>query len=435
MRKNTLTALVCMGFLAMSVIACGHRETISDTSGSGNVTEAKKDADANGKKVEIELFHQKQENVDLYKTLVDKFMEENPDIQVNITLGESGTKTLISRIAAGEVPELISIYPWNASYKDMTAEGLFRDLSDEPFMDRVNEDVLKQCEYEGKLYALPLTMNAFGLYYNMDIFNDLGLTVPKTYDEMWDVCEKLENAGYQAFSFPDKNSGRVVQLFDRSLGGCVDHDFAKKCDELVKGNYKVTEDENIRKFAEAIVKIHEHCNEDSLGYDEQPSYEEFTSGKSAMFIDGSWAVSTIQAMNPEMHFACTAIPPISTEEFYTSGSIDTAYAISSECDDEQVAACIKFLNFIVREDIAQEFCDGDKNPNLVKGVNYSVPELEDINRYIDEGRFVPSLARVWTQDLRNNIAPDIQALILDKDVDAFLENFQAQIEEYYTQRD
>ena len=43
---------------------------------------------------------EKPENVELYNTLVNKFMEENPDIQVNVTLAESTTTTLISRVAA-----------------------------------------------------------------------------------------------------------------------------------------------------------------------------------------------------------------------------------------------------------------------------------------------------------------------------------------------
>ena len=366
------------------------------------------------------------------EALVNKFMEENPDIQVNVTLAESTTTTLISRVAAGNIPQLVSVFPWNASYKDMFREGLFMDLTDQDFMKRVTPSVLERCEVNGKQYSLPLTTNSFGLYYNVDIFNELGLTIPKTMDEMWGVCDKLVEAGIQPFSFPDKKAVRINQQFDRMLIGCVDHDFYSKCDEQINGSYNIKDDPNIRKYAETILKLREYGNPDSLGYDDEPAYEEFTSGKSAMYIDGSWAVTTFETMNPDLNFNCTAIPAITTDDFWTCGTVDTAYSISADCTPEQQDACIRFLDFLVREDIAQEFSDGDKNPTLIQGVEYNVPQLKEINDYIDEGRFAPSLASIWTQDLRNSLVVSVQALILDKDVDTFLDEFQSLVEEYYT---
>ena len=403
--------------LTAALTGCSGGKTADAPASSADQTTAAEAAStdaASGGKVAIELFHQKPENVELYNTLVNKFMEENPDIQVNVTLAESTTTTLISRVAAGNIPQLVSVFPWNASYKDMFREGLFMDLTDQDFMKRVTPSVLERCEVNGKQYSLPLTTNSFGLYYNVDIFNELGLTIPKTMDEMWGVCDKLVEAGIQPFSFPDKKAVRINQQFDRMLIGCVDHDFYSKCDEQINGSYNIKDDPNIRKYAETILKLREYGNPDSLGYDDEPAYEEFTSGKSAMYIDGSWAVTTFETMNPDLNFNCTAIPAITTDDFWTCGTVDTAYSISADCTPEQQDACIRFLDFLVREDIAQEFSDGDKNPTLIQGVEYNVPQLKEINDYIDEGRFAPSLASIWTQDLRNSLVVSVQALILDK---------------------
>lgn len=438
MKKRLIAMLLGGALTVTSLTACsgGGSGTESTTAvqdaSSVSVSQESVSGQASGEKVEIELFHQKPENVELYNTLVAKFMEENPDIQVNITLAETTTTTLISRIAAGNIPELVSVFSWSASYKDMFREGIFKDLTDEPFMERVIPSVLEQSAIDGRQYALPLTTNAYGLYYNVDMFEELGLEIPKTMDELWDVCDKLVAAGIQPFSFPDKKTTRISQMFDRMLAGCVDHDFYTKCDEVVAGNYDLTQDKNIRKYAETILKLREYGNPDSLGYDDEPAYEEFTSGKCAMYIDGSWAVVTFESMNPELNFDCTAIPTITTDEFWTIGTVDTAYSISSDCTEEQYQACLKFLNFLVREDIAQEFSDADKNPTLVQGVEYKVDQLEEINSMISEGKFSPSLATIWTQDLRNNLNVAVQALILDKDVDTFLEDFQSLVEEYYT---
>ena len=395
MKKRFTACMIGATLLTAALTGCSGGKTADAPASSADQTTAAEAAStdaASGGKVAIELFHQKPENVELYTTLVNKFMEENPDIQVNVTLAESTTTTLISRVAAGNIPQLVSVFPWNASYKDMFREGLFMDLTDQDFMKRVTPSVLERCEVNGKQYSLPLTTNSFGLYYNVDIFNELGLTIPKTMDEMWGVCDKLVEAGIQPFSFPDKKAVRINQQFDRMLIGCVDHDFYSKCDEQINGSYNIKDDPNIRKYAETILKLREYGNPDSLGYDDEPAYEEFTSGKSAMYIDGSWAVTTFETMNPDLNFNCTAIPAITTDDFWTCGTVDTAYSISADCTPEQQDACIRFLDFLVREDIAQEFSDGDKNPTLIQGVEYNVPQLKEINDYIEEGRFAPSLA-------------------------------------------
>ena len=435
MKKRFTACMIGATLLTAALTGCSGGKSADAPASSADQTttaEAASTDAASVGKVAIELFHQKPENVELYNTLVNKFMEENPDVQVNVTLAESTTTTLISRVAAGNIPQLVSVFPWSASYKDMFREGLFMDLTDQDFMKRVTPSVLERCEVNGKQYSLPLTTNSFGLYYNVDIFNELGLTIPKTMDEMWGVCDKLVEAGIQPFSFPDKKAVRINQQFDRMLIGCVDHDFYSKCDEQINGSYNIKDDPNIRKYAETILKLREYGNPDSLGYDDEPAYEEFTSGKSAMYIDGSWAVTTFETMNPDLNFNCTAIPAITTDDFWTCGTVDTAYSISADCTPEQQDACIRFLDFLVREDIAQEFSDGDKNPTLIQGVEYNVPQLKEINDYIDEGRFAPSLASIWTQDLRNSLVVSVQALILDKDVDTFLDEFQSLVEEYYT---
>lgn len=435
MKKRFTACMIGATLLTAALTGCSGEKTADAPASSADQTttaEAASTDAASGGKVAIELFHQKPENVELYNTLVNKFMEENPDVQVNVTLAESTTTTLISRVAAGNIPQLVSVFPWNASYKDMFREGLFMDLTDQDFMKRVTPSVLERCKVNGKQYSLPLTTNSFGLYYNVDIFNELGLTIPKTMDEMWGVCDKLVEAGIQPFSFPDKKAVRINQQFDRMLIGCVDHDFYSKCDEQINGSYNIKDDPNIRKYAETILKLREYGNPDSLGYDDEPAYEEFTSGKSAMYIDGSWAVTTFETMNPDLNFNCTAIPAITTDDFWIAGTVDTAYSISADCTPEQQDACIRFLDFLVREDIAQEFSDGDKNPTLIQGVEYNVPQLKEINDYINEGRFAPSLASIWTQDLRNSLVVSVQALILDKDVDTFLDEFQSLVEEYYT---
>ena len=96
--------------LTAALTGCSGGKTADAPASSTDQTTAAEAAStdaASGGKVAIELFHQKPENVELYNTLVNKFMEENPDVQVNVTLAESTTTTLISRVAAGNIPQYL----------------------------------------------------------------------------------------------------------------------------------------------------------------------------------------------------------------------------------------------------------------------------------------------------------------------------------------
>ena len=48
---------------------------------------------------------------------------------------------------------------------------------------------------DGKIYGIPYATNADGVIYNKDIFNELGLQIPKTWDEFVDVSNKIKDSG------------------------------------------------------------------------------------------------------------------------------------------------------------------------------------------------------------------------------------------------
>ncbi len=50
------------------------------------------------------------------------------------------------------------------------------------------------------IYGIAIKGNYFGMIYNKAIFDEVGIEMPKTIDEVEAACEKLQAAGYQPFT-------------------------------------------------------------------------------------------------------------------------------------------------------------------------------------------------------------------------------------------
>ncbi|PNV60129.1 hypothetical protein C0033_20960 [Clostridium sp. chh4-2] len=436
MKKRFMMLALSSVLVLGNLIGCSSGESTKPSETSRNSNEVNTVQDTSGaagsdKKVTIEFFHQKYENVDFYNKIIPQFMEENPNIQVNVTMGETTTTTFVSRVAAGNVPEFIGLFPMSQTYVQMAHQGIFKDLSDLGYEKKVNESIFNQCKVDDTTYFIPFNTNAYGVWYNVDLFEENNWEIPKTYDEMWELCENLKQQGIQAFTFPDKNGTRIAQSFDRMLVGCVNHDFGSLCDGIKDGTYDLTQDQAFVDYAESIYKLREYANPDSLGYGDEASYDEFINGKSAMMIEGTWALPTFLSMKPDCNIKLAPLPTMTEKEFFTAGTVDTGYAISADVTDEEFEACKKLMEFMLRDDIAQAFVDWDKNPTALNNVTYNVDQLMDINALITENRYLPCLSTIWTQDLRNAINEEVQALLLDKDVNVFVNRVQELIKEYY----
>ena len=55
---------------------------------------------------------------------------------------------------------------------------------------------------DGKTYLMPMFYSPCGLFYNAGLFESKGWSVPKTWDEMWDLGDKAKKEGIALFTYP-----------------------------------------------------------------------------------------------------------------------------------------------------------------------------------------------------------------------------------------
>lgn len=77
----------------------------------------------------------------------------------------------------------------------MIDNGLIKDLSGEDFISRLSESSRNCVTYNDGVYGVALDQMANVVFYNKDIFDEQGLSVPTTYSEFIETCEALKSAG------------------------------------------------------------------------------------------------------------------------------------------------------------------------------------------------------------------------------------------------
>ncbi|MFF6887993.1 ABC transporter substrate-binding protein [Streptomyces sp. NPDC012421] len=145
--------------------------------------------------------------------------------------------------------------------------------------------------YGGKLLALPYEYNIEGFFYNKKLFQENGIAVPGTWDELLAAADKLNAKGIQPFSASGAQGWPLTRLISgylyRSLG-------PDALDRVDAGGAKLTDPPYV-KAAEEVAALGKKGyfgkGVGSIDYD--TAMNQFLTGKSGMFYMGSWALANI----------------------------------------------------------------------------------------------------------------------------------------------
>ncbi|MDO4336834.1 MAG: extracellular solute-binding protein [Eubacteriales bacterium] len=170
---------------------------------------------------------------DAESQIIEDFMEQNPNITIEPTYYSTDDIKTNTKIAAssGTLPDMW--YNWCgfncADY--YASEGLCYDLTeyaetnnwDEKFL----SSALEMCKYEDGLYALPQVMTGLTVWYRTDIFEEYGLEIPTTFEELEAVCDTLVENGVAPFATGGTGGWHVLRYFEALLeyyAGAEEHD-------------------------------------------------------------------------------------------------------------------------------------------------------------------------------------------------------------------
>jgi ABC-type glycerol-3-phosphate transport system substrate-binding protein len=124
-----------------------------------------------------------RDQTQIIKDLTEAYFTPETGIRVNFSLVQGG---LIEATLAGVAPD-VSIGAMRAQPVNLACRGALYDLSRFPDFEEVAarfpQTAMVPYEYLGGTYALPMTQLFFMMFYRTDIFEELGLEPPNTWEE------------------------------------------------------------------------------------------------------------------------------------------------------------------------------------------------------------------------------------------------------------
>lgn len=372
--------------------------------------------------VHLEFFNVKPEIVEIMDTLIEKFEAENPGIDIEQTQVPDATTVLQTRAATNSLPDILTYYATDPRFKEMAKNGMLADLTEEDIFSTIDPEMLADTLYEGKSYILPISMNAAGVFYNVQIFAENGIEVPTTYEELIAVCQKLQEAGITPFVMHNMD-WQASTLWSMLALNCVDrYDLANTA--IYNGEATIADYPGFAKSAEQFLELNTYAQEDTLGTNYDQALDAFANGEAAMLIQGIWIIPSVKSLNPDFEFSSFPLPASEGDQMRIAYQNDLGLCISSTCADKEAA--LKFLQFMAREDNAQYYADLDGSASYITGVVSAVTESKPILSCFDNADNIGLWPdQQWQTGVSDYVSSATQQLLIDQDVDAFLDTLQS----------
>ncbi len=383
------------------------------------------------------------------------FMEKYPDIVIERSTGSYTQETYMAKAASGQLPSVYYM-PYTEVDKIVNA-GFASDITE--FMEKYNykaylrDEILDVISKDDKIYAVPMDAYAIGLLVNKDMFSKAGFVnedgtvkIPQTMTEMAEMASKIKKAtGEAGFIMPTmKNQGGWHFL---NIAWAFGADFMENRDGKWVATLDSEEMINALQYVKDLKWKYDALSDNAL-IDGVEAQTMFASNRGAMMF-GVLGPTNVRSfkMNYNLdkdNLAAGLIPEGPAGKYSQLGG--GLYIINNNCDDAQIDAIFKWLDFDIygaelNEDSKKNLLDTYKSlaaDDCIVGVKsyslwksgpiydytnelieqYANIDLRDVEEYSKfEGVTIKPEPPVNAQELYSIMDSCIQEVLINKDSD------------------
>jgi raffinose/stachyose/melibiose transport system substrate-binding protein len=335
------------------------------------------------------------------QALANAFHAKNPNITIKIETrpgGSEGDNIVKTKLATQDMEDVF-IYNSGSLFQALKPEQNLVPVTDEAFVKNLDKAFLPTVTANKQVYGAPFgTAFGGGILYNKKVYERLGLSVPKTWDEFMANNAKIKKAGIDPViqSYGETWTSQLFVLADYHNVAAMSPGWAEK---YTHNQAKYVQPPALEGFQHLEqVKKDGYLNKNFGSIKVPKALSQLADGEGAHYPQLTVVVPILASSAPDK---------LNDVGFFAQPGTDAAkngltlwlpggLYIPRTTEGAKLDAAKKFLAFAS----TQEGCDAQSNafaptgPFMVKGCRLpdSVPQaVKDLQPYVDEGKVTPAL--------------------------------------------
>ncbi|MFA6962783.1 MAG: extracellular solute-binding protein [Opitutaceae bacterium] len=305
-----------------------------------------------------------------------EFESLRPDVKVRIHGNPRINDQVRIRVMAGDDPDAtdaVLLYP------NLIKSGRILDLA--PYLDGPNWEgdgrwrdtflpgVLERWGEGGKVYGLPFAHAVWTVFYDKKRFRENGWEAPRTWDEFFALCEKMERAGVAPLSLP----GVFMRYGDAFLRAAhynlVGPEGWRAYNRLEAG---ARTDPRFIRAAGVLQQLStRHLVKGWEGMTHTAAQLAFIDGRAAMTISASWFASEMKGkLPPDFELGAMNLP-VFADGVTSPDTLQTQsayYFLFASGDPVKEQATVDFFRFLTSRERARRFAQSVDSPVALRAV-------------------------------------------------------------------
>lgn len=359
-----MMVLVGMAALVLLLAGCASDSVgkDSDDQESNNDTSTVEDGStSSGDSVDVDIYQFKVEFRDQFEDLVELYMEENDGVNLSVQTvggGNDYAASLKAQMASGNEPVIFNI--GGPTELEEYREYL-TDLSDTEAASSALEGSLNGVEEEGSVYGLPYALEGYGLVYNKEIFEAVGVDVSTltTFETMEEAFRKIdeqkEELGLDAvLAFPASElwvmgnhlaNNYIAPEFNNDILTAFEADSI----EFVYGD----------QMKQMLDLQNEFSVQPVLNVDYSTQVEQlFSTGRVAVIQQGNWIYPTVNGIDADFAENGIGMMPMPFDGAYEDHlpvGVPQYWVVNQNSSPEQIEAAKDFLDWMYMSETGKDF--------------------------------------------------------------------------------
>ena len=282
---------------------------------------------------------------------IEDFEAQNPDIDVQReSVAVENQRTVIqTRLRSDQPPDVFG-YDTGPGFAGVLAKAdLLHSLEDayEKYDWPIYDWAQQRVTYDGTLYGVPGSVEQLGVYYNKELFSDMGFEEPQSTDNLDAIANAAQDEGITPFAFGDQEQWPAGHLFSMALSNILGRE---GIDNILYGDGKWSDPQVVEAidlmFSQYTENGYYPDDVNAITYDDANTL--FYAGEAAMLPTGTWLIPDIDELVQDFEVGFFPFPSVDGSSISPPGGVGGGLFVAA--NTEVPEAAFKYLDYTMSQE-------------------------------------------------------------------------------------